>query len=259
MKFSETDQQDLVYAKQLLEHPGLASKMMNVLGRPLEIGMRRLPAKWSAGIMAASHKALIKALDVAVKTLDDRQEGAPEDSLHRMLAAASGGIGGLFGLSALALELPVSTIIMLRAIGDIARSQGEDIKTVEARLACLEVFALGGRSAADDSSESGYFAVRAGLAKAVADAAKYIANRGVVDTGAPALVRLIASIASRFGVVVSEKAAAMAIPVVGAAGGALVNTIFIDHFQDVARGHFIIRRLERTYGRDLVAEVYKQI
>jgi hypothetical protein len=66
-------------------------------------------------------------------------------------------------------------------------------------------------------------------------------------------------VASRFGITVSEKVAAQAVPVLGAAGGALINTIFIDHFQDIARGHFIVRRLERKYGADLVKEEYLKL
>jgi hypothetical protein len=41
--------------------------------------------------------------------------------------ATTGGVGGLFGLPALAIELPISTTIMLRSIADIARSEDEDI------------------------------------------------------------------------------------------------------------------------------------
>lgn len=42
----------------------------------------------------------------------------------------------------------------------------------------------------------------------------------------------------------------------GALGGALINTVFIDHFQSMARGHFIIRRLESKYDPDLVRQQY---
>jgi len=42
------------------------------------------------------------------------------------------------------VELPISTAMMLRSIADIAHSQGEDLEDMEARLSCLEVFALGG-------------------------------------------------------------------------------------------------------------------
>jgi hypothetical protein len=46
------------------------------------------------------------------------------------------------------------------------------------------------------------------------------------------------------------------VPVVGAIGGAIINTLFIDHFQDMARGHFIVRRLERTHGVAKVKRLY---
>jgi hypothetical protein len=70
-------------------------------------------------------------------------------------------------------------------------------------------------------------------------------------------VRLVALIAARFGIVVSEKAAAQAIPIIGAAGGAIINTVFIDHYQDMARGHFTVRRLERLHGVDAVRAAYE--
>ena len=65
--------------------------------------------------------------------------------------------------------------------------------------------------------------------------------------------------ASRFGVVVTQKVAAQAVPVIGALGGAAVNYAFIEHFQDVARGHFTVRRLERAYGKDVVRTEYDRL
>jgi hypothetical protein len=59
--------------------------------------------------------------------------------------------------------------------------------------------------------------------------------------------------------VVSEKVAAEAVPIVGAAGGAVINLLFIDHFQNMARGHFIVRRLERAYGAELVRAEYDRL
>jgi hypothetical protein len=43
---------------------------------------------------------------------------------------------------------------------------------------------------------------------------------------------------------------------IGAVGDALINSVFIDHFQDIARGHFIIQRLERRYDPELVKQAY---
>ena len=88
------------------------------------------------------------------------------------------------------------------------------------------------------------------LAKSVTEAARFVAERGVIKEGGPVLVRFITQVASRFGVVVTQKVAAQALPVVGALGGAAVNYAFIEHFQEVARGHFTVRRLERVYGKN---------
>ena len=56
-----------------------------------------------------------------------------------------------------------------------------------------------------------------------------------------------------------EKAVAQAIPLLGAAGGATINLLFMDHFQHMARGHFIVRRLERAYGKELIRETYQRM
>ena len=167
-------------------------------------------------------------------------------------------IVGMAGFFSAAAHCPISTIIMLRSIGDVARSEGEDLADPESALACLQVFALGTRDGETNAAESGYFAARGLLAKSVAEAARFIAERGVLAEGAPVLVRFIAQIASRFGVVVTQKLAAQAVPVIGALGGAAVNYAFIDHFQDVARAHFVVRRLERRYGKNAVRVAYEQ-
>jgi EcsC protein family len=257
MSLSANELNDLKRAKALLENPGFAAKITNLLGSPLEKGLARLPAKISDGVQKAAHASLMKATNVAVSSMNSHIQPESSDGFHKFAATLSGAAGGLFGLPALAIELPISTIIMLRSISDIARSEGEDISDIDTKLSCLSVFALGGKSTSDDASESGYFAARTAMASAVTEAAKYLARKGAVDATAPAVVRLISLIASRFGIVVSEKAAAQAVPIIGAVAGAMINSIFIDHFQDMARGHFIVRRLEKKYGEELVQLAYK--
>lgn len=256
---SRRDLNELRYAKSLLENPSLAAKITNYIGMPIEKAFSMLPPKWSYTVNQVTRASLEKALNFALSTIDE--EGTPKSSnkIHKMIVAVIGAAGGAFGLAALAVELPISTTVMLRSIGDVARSEGEQIKLPEAKLACLEVFALGGRSKKDDSTETGYFAVRAALSSAVSDAAQHISQHGLTHQGAPAVVRFIAEVASRFGITVSEKVAAQAVPVLGAAGGAFINTIFIDHFQDIARGHFIVRKLERIYGADVVKKEYLRL
>jgi hypothetical protein len=259
MELSKEDLERLGYAKGLLEHPGFGARIISLLGTPIEKGFRLLPAGWKGAVQDATRGALEKALRVAVNSLDSAPRRASSDLLHKLAAAATGAAGGAFGLAALPIELPVSTILMLRSIADIAASEQEQLDRVEARLACLEVFALGGSTTRDDAAETGYFVVRAALARSISEAAAFVAERGLVRDGAPALVRLMAQIASRFGVVVSQKAAAEAVPVIGAVGGAVVNTVFIGHFQSMARGHFIVRRLERGYGPETVKKIYENI
>ncbi len=242
-----------------LERPTFAARLVNLVGMPIEAATKLLPARAGALVSRATAVAVRKAVVAAVSTMGATHRRTPSTWLHRAAAAGSGAVGGFFGLPGLAVELPISTVIMLRAIADIARSEGEDISTVEAQLACVQVFALGGPTPADDAAETAYYTVRIGLAKALAEAAEYITARGAVDEGAPVLIRLIARIAARFDVVVGEKVAAEAVPVIGAASGAAINLLFVSTFQKAAAGHFTVRRLERTYGADAVKTEYEAI
>jgi hypothetical protein len=252
MKLSPQDIEDLKYAKKLIEHPSLAARLTDILASSIERGFAMLPHKWAEIVHAATRKSIEKALKFAMMTMKSRNRSLPSNIIHKAAVMTSGATGGAFGLVALPIELPISTVIMLRSISDIARSEGEDLNSPETMLNCLQIFALGGRSDQDNATETGYYTVRAALSKAVSDAVQHIANRGLTEQGAPVLVRLITTITSRFGVIVSEKVAAMAIPAIGAVGGALINTIFMDHFQNIAQGHFTIRRLERKYGAYLI-------
>ncbi len=259
MEIQQNDLNDLKKAKRLLENPGFAAKITNFIGTPIEKGLELLPDNLKVKVGEITQTALSRAAHAAIFTLKDNPGEEASNIWHKLAVATTGGIGGFFGLPAMAIELPISTTIMLRSIADIARSEEEDIFSIESKIACIEVFALGGPNQSDDASESGYFAVRAALAQSITKAAEYMAEKGMVEEGAPALVRLIVQIAERFSLQVSEKATAQAIPVIGAAGGAIINTLFINHFQEMGRGHFIIRRLERKYGSKIVEERYKKI
>jgi hypothetical protein len=254
----EEDVYALRAAVAALEHPGLAARLAEIAGKPIELLGRALPETASKAVTAATTKGLNAALAVALRTMRNEPKAA-SGLLHKALVATSGAVGGSFGLAVLPIELPISTIIMLRSICDVARSEGEDLTNPETALSCLQVFALSGLRGEADAAESGYFAVRGLLAKSVAEAARFIVDRGVFAEGAPVLVRFIAQIASRFGVVVTQKLAAQAVPVIGALGGAAVNYAFIDHFQEIARAHFVVRRLERRCGKDTVRAVYERL
>lgn len=258
------DVESLKRAHQLLENPGWVARASSMIGKPIEYGLESLPDKAKVAIGEAVQKAIRAALDVALRTMDgDSSTVATEPPKasnwwHKAAAAASGAAGGAFGFAALAIELPVSTTIMMRSIADVARSEGADLSDVNTQLECIQVLALGGNSSDDDSTDVGYFAVRQALAAALKEAATHITSQGF-SSSAPALVRLIGLIAERFGIQSAEKAAAQLVPIIGAIGGAAINTAFIDHFQDMAHGHFAVRRLERKYGATFIESEYNKL
>jgi len=261
---SKNDMQSLIKAKEILEKPGFAIKAVNYIGRPVEFAMEKLDSKI---INDASKKALQKSLDLAITSINVSKAENSSNLKHKIAVAASGAAGGTFGLAALPLELPISTTIMLRSIAKIAHLEGEELDDLEARMECLQVFALGSeQNRDDDASESAYYASRMGLAyemrvalKTVEGMSQKAIQEALAKGQMPMLIKVIESIASRFGVAVSEKVVAQALPLLGAAGGASINLLFINHFQDMALGHFTVRRLERVYGSDLVQKTYNSI
>src|SRR5258708_32504759 len=118
MPLAKPDLDDLKRAKALLENPGLAAKLSSMVGSPVEKGMKLLPERLQRGVHKASEKALMMALDVAVRSLGQERHRKSSDGTHKMAVATSGAIGGALGLAALSLEPPLSTALMLRSIAD---------------------------------------------------------------------------------------------------------------------------------------------
>jgi hypothetical protein len=258
-RLSEAETDQLRLAIRHLEGDTFASRATNLLGRQVEAAGRALPPPARRMVARAAERALRAALRVAIGTIDAKSRPKAARGAHKALAAMSGAAGGAFGLAALPVELPISTTIMLRSIAQIAREEGEDLREPEAALACIEVLGLGGRRPGEAAIDSGYFAIRALFARTVSESARFMAQPALINETAPVLVRLIAQVAARFGLVVSEKVAAQAIPLVGAVGGAAVNLAFTEHFQNVARGHFTVRRLERAHGAEAVRFDYERL
>jgi hypothetical protein len=264
MSFAEEwtarDRADLQAAAKLLEGHSLAMTLASKVGMPMESLMKMLPAGAQERIGSAVNKALERCLHVAL-SFDAGSRSAPGRRARPVwTTGATGALGGFFGLPGLLVELPVTTTVMLHAIAGIAREQGEDLADPAAALACLEVLALGpdGTAAGKGALESAYYASRAALTQVTRDAAVFIAQKGVAKEGAPVLVSFLGKIAARFGLEVSEKAAAQWIPIAGAVGGAALNVLFMQHFQRLAEGHFIVRRLERSYGVDAVRSAFEK-
>jgi EcsC protein family len=257
-RLAGADLEALRLAVQSLESESLAMRLAKLVGKPIGYFERLVPRRISDAALLAAEAALEASLRVALSNRIPAWKDAT-GRWHKALATVAGAVGGVFGLPALIVELPISTTILLHAIANIARAEGEDLSRPEAALACLEVFALGGTSGSRVSGDVGYHAVRAALAHSIVGLGRYVAERGFVEESAPALLRLLSGVASRFGILVSQKVVAQAVPLLGGAAAAAINAAFMAHFRSMARGHFIVRRLERIYGTDLITTAYAEI
>ncbi len=264
----------LAEAARYFERPSFWLTLTNRMGAPLERGLALLPSSVSGLVAQATQAALRAALKAAITSLP-KPKGPARDFHgalaqakssrfgHDFAAAATGAAGGFFGVAALLLELPVTTTVMLRSIARSASLFGEDLQTPEGQLECMFVFATGGGSKNAEAVESAYFSARYAFSSVLKEAASYVAKAGAHEAAhqltkksAPVLVRLLAQVAARFEVVVSDKAVAQLLPVAGAVSGAALNLLFIEHFEALARYHFGLRHLERKYSAAEVRSVY---
>lgn len=245
---------DLAVAVRLLEEDRFTTRVAALLGRAAGGGMhwaRRLlplPALPAQAVALAQHaaaSALRVALTAATWGIGRSGPRAPS-WLRTASVAFTGAAGGAAGLPGTLAELPATTTLLLREIARIAAEEGEDVGTEEGRAECLAVFALGA-----PEGEGGYYAARLALAEVIGGAT----GLALGDV----MPRLLAAVATRFGVPVAWKLAGQAVPVASAAAGAVVNTLFMQHFRARARGHFMVRRLERQYGEEAVREAYAEL
>ncbi|CAK8714541.1 MAG: DUF697 domain-containing protein [Candidatus Electrothrix sp. AW5] len=253
---SSRDRTDLERAKALLEKDSAAVKLARRFGDLAESIVRRFPQKCQRQVQDACLVGLEKSWEFSLTTLAEPDVPPESKEQHRWYAILSGAVGGV-GIATLFAELPVTTIIMLRAVADIAKSEGEDFYHFNTKIACLQVFALGDDDFAKSSLHTtGYYTSRDLLAQPFDQSAQYIAKKGAAGMGAPFAVQLIAKIIAHYQTWVSARTAAAAIPIAGAVMGAGINVIYLNYLHDKAQGHFIIRRLERKYGPDLVKQEY---
>lgn len=251
---SREEMHELEWAYRRLEHPSFAIWLSSMLGAPIEQGLAILPSYWQRRVRRVAEASIGRALDLAIRSLAGEPSRWSGAALHRTVAALSGAASGFVGPLGLVGDLPVTTTLMLRQIATVARENGEDLTRLESRLACMQVFALGGRTREDDAAETGYFGLRVALG---------VHFPGVRHAGpavhVPYAIELARQIAARFGVVISQHAAVRMIPIAGALGGATLHVLFMRHFEDIARGHFIVRRLERAHGPEPVRLAYRRL
>jgi hypothetical protein len=270
--FSPEDTQFLDEASKFIADPGAIAKGLNALGKPLEWTSNLLSEKVKIAIGKATNGALKKALAAAVATIpmekvqvmNNDSDSTKSSWLHKGSTILTGAVSGFFGLPALIVELPVTTVLILRGIMDQAKSFGHNIEDPEIQLECLMVFSLGSQGSEDDQIESSYFSTRLMYMQTIKEASKLVAGQSAkqllesIEKGsAPALLQLIAKIAEAFEIRVTQKFLGEMVPVVGAIGGAALNYAFTDLYCSAAKYHFGVRALEQKYGTESIQDYMK--
>lgn len=115
MKLSTHDLIVLHHAADVLENPSFSSRITKTVGGAVEKTIAILPAQVSLSLNDITRTALEKSLEGAIFTLNSRRSSIPFNKTHKFFA----GLSGAFGFTAITIELPISTTIMLRSIADI--------------------------------------------------------------------------------------------------------------------------------------------
>ena len=216
----------------------LADLMGGAVGHAARLGLRGLGMApgMEQKLRGLAETAITRAFDAAILGMRPVDENPAPEKIWRTPAlqaavAVSGAVGGFTGLAGLGPDIGFTTLTIMREIARIAREEGEDLSNPDARIACLEVFALRAfpNVKQGEENELGYFSARALL------------------RGRP-VVMLISEVASHYGLALGHKVSLQLMPVAGALCGASLNTAFLNHYRALARAHFTIRRLEREHG-----------
>ncbi|MEI4487658.1 EcsC family protein [Frigidibacter sp. MR17.14] len=206
---------------------GIGMQLMGLVGGSAETLLDKLPERVKDRLEGATRGALETSFNAAARSrglVADRS-----DWLNTVVATAMGIAGGSGGLATSLAEIPVTTTILLRAIQGIAAEHGFDPAEEATRFDCIRVFASAGPLAKDDGTDLGFLAARAAI------------------TGS-SLHALIARIAPHLSLVLGQKLAAQAVPMLGAVAGAAVNFAFTSYYQEMARVQFGLRRLAEDSG-----------
>ncbi len=211
---------------------GPVIRLVNRLGGTLEAQLSALPDSLRTQLERVTTQALETSYGLAGRAPDLGQRGP------MMAAMAAGAAGGAGGLATSLAELPVTVTLLLNTIRAAARDAGFDPDDDEVRAECLQVFAAGSPLAQDDGVNTSFIASRLAL------------------TGS-AVQNLIATIAPKLAVVLGQKLAAQAVPVIGAVSGAALNAAFLSYYRDVAQVRFALLNLAKVHGTDAVEAEFR--
>ncbi len=201
---------------------GMGISVLNLIGGTADSLLDRLPEPIRRNLEAAT----VAALGQAMKAAHSSRAVVPDQKswLNQVATTAMGAAGGAGGLPTALAELPVTTTLLLRVIEGVAVKHGFDPDAENVQFDCIQVFAAAGPLSGDDGADLGFLSARMALS-------------------GKAMQAVIHKIAPRLAVVMGQKLAAQAVPVLGAVAGAATNYAYTSYYEDVAHVHFGLRKL----------------
>jgi hypothetical protein len=201
---------------------GMGINVLNLIGGSADSLLERLPE----GIRQNLEAATVAALNQAMRAAHTSRGLVPDQKswLNQVVVTAMGAAGGAGGLPTALAELPVTTTLLLRVIQGVAVEHGFDPEAESVQFDCVQVFAAAGPLSGDDGADLGFLSARIALS-------------------GKAMQAVIAKIAPKLAVILGQKLAAQAVPILGAAAGAATNYAYTSYYEDVAHVHFGLRKL----------------
>lgn len=196
---------------------------------------------------------------------------AVADSLafgSRFLLAVEGAVMG--GATTMAEGIPGAQLVIPSLIlTDVASSM-----TLLSRQTCLIATAYGYSSKIPDNlphlvaamapqsqaRDEGYLALKTAVVTSISESGQFLTrtsalviDRELLEREAPQMIRLIAYVADRLGVVITQKEIGILLPVAGAVLNSAINVAFQHVTHQTAKNYFRRLILEDRYGEQLVA------
>ncbi|SFE43561.1 EcsC protein family protein [Sulfitobacter brevis] len=209
-------------AKRYKQAGGVGINVLNLIGGQADGLIDRLPTAVRRNLEAAT----VKALNAAMKAAHSSRSIVPDQKswLNQAASVAMGAAGGAGGLPTALAELPVTTTLLLRVIQGVAVEHGFDAAAENVQFDCVQVFAAAGPLSDDDGADLGFLSARLAMS-------------------GRAMQAVISKVAPKLAVVLGQKLAAQAVPVLGAVAGAATNYAYTSYYQDMAHVHFGLRKL----------------
>lgn len=111
-----------------------------------------------------------------------------------------------------------------------------------------------------DTSDEGYLAVKAAIVGSIRETSRFVAgtagvliDRQLLEREAPQMIRLLAYVAERLGVTVTQKELGILVPVAGAVLNGSINMAFQQVSHQIAKDYFRRLILDERYGEELVS------